>query len=43
MARAESLLPRAVVEPAEHALRSSDTVIGLVRKVQAFNSSLFRS
>src|SRR5262249_60778245 len=42
LARVESLLPRAVVEPAEQALKSSDTVIGLVRKVQRVNSSLFR-
>jgi len=42
LARVESLLPRAVVEPAEQALKSSDTVIGLVRKVQRVNSTLFR-
>jgi hypothetical protein len=42
LARAESLLPRTVMEPAEHALRS-DTLIGLARKAQDLNSSLFRS
>jgi hypothetical protein len=42
LARVESLLPRAVVEPAEQALRSSDRLIGLGRKVQRLNSSLFR-
>jgi len=43
LARVESLLPRAVVEPAEHALKSSEAVVGFVRKVQRFNSNLFRA
>lgn len=42
LARVESLLPRAVVEPAEQAMRSSDTLIGFARKVQRLNSSAFR-
>jgi hypothetical protein len=41
LARAESLLPRTIMEPAEDALRS-DTLIGLARKAQDLNSSLFR-
>ena len=43
LARAESLVPRAVMESAEHALGSSDALIGFLRKVQGLNSSLFRS
>jgi hypothetical protein len=42
LARVESLLPRTVVDTAEHVMRSSDPLIGLLRKVQAFNSSRFR-
>jgi organic radical activating enzyme len=42
LARVESLLPRTVVNTAEHVMRSSDPLIGLLRKVQAFNSSRFR-
>jgi organic radical activating enzyme len=42
LARVESLLPRTVVETAEHVMRSSDPLIGLLRKVQAFNISRFR-
>jgi len=41
LAKAESLLPRAVVETAEHVMRSSDPLVGLLRKVQAFNISRF--
>jgi len=41
LARAESLLPRAIVEPAEQALRS-DTLIGLARKFQSLNSNAFQ-
>jgi len=41
LARAESLLPRTVVDTAEHVMRSSDPLVGLLRKVQAFNSSRF--
>lgn len=41
LARAESLLPRTVVNTAEHVMRSSDPLVGLLRKVQAFNSSRF--
>jgi organic radical activating enzyme len=41
LARAESLLPRTVVVTAEHVMRSSDPLVGLLRKVQAFNSSRF--
>jgi organic radical activating enzyme len=40
LAKAESLLPRAVVEPAERALRSSNPLTGLRRKVQGLNSTL---
>jgi hypothetical protein len=42
LATGESLLPRAVVDTAEQVMRSSDPLIGFLRKVQAFNSSLFR-
>jgi hypothetical protein len=42
LAKAESLIPRAVVEPAEQVLRSSGTLIGLGRKVQGLSSSLFK-
>jgi len=42
LARVESLLPKTVVDTAEHVMRSSDPLIGLLRKVQAFNSSRFR-
>jgi len=42
LARAESLLPRAVFEPAEHAARASGAAIDLTRKVQRLNSSLSR-
>ncbi|HEY2308893.1 MAG TPA: NAD-dependent epimerase/dehydratase family protein, partial [Streptosporangiaceae bacterium] len=42
LARVESLLPRTVVDTAEHVMRSSDPLIGLLRKVQAFNISRFR-
>ena len=42
LAKAESLLPRTVIEPAEQALRSSGAFIGLLRKVQGLNSNLFR-
>jgi hypothetical protein len=41
LARVESLLPRTVVNTAEHAMRSSDPLIGRLGKVQAFNSSRF--
>jgi GTP 3',8-cyclase len=41
LARAESLLPRSVVDTAEHVARSSGPFVGLLRKVQAFNSSRF--
>jgi hypothetical protein len=30
------------VDTAEHLMKSSDPLIGLLRKVQAFNSSRFR-
>jgi hypothetical protein len=43
LARAESLLPRTVVEPAEQVIKSSDTLIGLLRKMQKLNSNLFKS
>jgi organic radical activating enzyme len=42
LARAESLLPRAVMESAEQALQSSGTLTGLTRKIQSLNSNLFR-
>jgi GTP 3',8-cyclase len=42
LAKAESLLPRTVIEPAEQVLRSSDAIIELTRKVQGLNSNLFR-
>jgi organic radical activating enzyme len=42
VATVESLLPRTIVEPAQQVLTSSDTLIGLRRKVQGLNSSLFR-
>jgi hypothetical protein len=41
LARAESLLPRTVVNTAEHVMRSSEPLVGLLRKVQAFNTSRF--
>jgi hypothetical protein len=41
LARVESLLPRTVVDAAERVMRSSDPLIGLLRKVQAFNISRF--
>jgi organic radical activating enzyme len=41
LARTESLLPRTVVEPAQHVLTSSETLIGIRRKVQGLTSSLF--
>jgi hypothetical protein len=42
LAKAESLVPRAVVESAEQVMKSSDALVGLIRKVQGLNSSLFR-
>jgi hypothetical protein len=42
LAKAESLIPRTAVDTAEHVMKSSGPLIGLLRKVQAFNSSLFR-
>jgi organic radical activating enzyme len=42
LARAESLLPRAVTDSTEQVMKSSDAAIGLIRKVQHFNSGLFR-
>jgi len=42
LAKAESLIPRAAVDTAEHVMKSSDPLIGLLRKAQAFNTSLFR-
>jgi hypothetical protein len=42
IAKAESLLPRTVVDTAEHVMKSSTPLIGLLRKAQTFNSSLFR-
>jgi hypothetical protein len=42
LARVESRLPRAVVEPAQQVLTSSDTLIGLRRKVQGLNGNLFK-
>jgi len=42
LAKAESLVPRAAVDTAEHVMKSSETLVGLLRKLQAFNSSLFR-
>jgi len=41
LARVESLLPRTVVGTADHVMRSSDSLVGLLRKVQAFNTSRF--
>jgi hypothetical protein len=43
LARAESLIPRTALDTAEHVMKSSGTLIGLLRKVQAFNGSRFRS
>jgi organic radical activating enzyme len=42
LAKVESLLPRTVIEPAEQALRSSAAAIELTRKLQGFNSGLFK-
>lgn len=42
LAKAENLIPRTVVDTAEHVIKSSHNLIGLLRKVQAFNSSLFK-
>jgi organic radical activating enzyme len=42
LAKAESLIPRTAVDTAEHVMKSSDTLVGFLRKVQAFNSSVFR-
>jgi organic radical activating enzyme len=42
LARAESLIPRAAVDTAEHVIKSSGTLIGIFRKVQAVNSNLFK-
>jgi hypothetical protein len=39
LAKVESMLPRAVFEPAEHAARASGAAIDLTRKVQRLNSS----
>ena len=41
LARAESLLPRTVVDTAEHVMKSSGPLVGLLRKVQAFNIGRF--
>jgi len=41
LAKAESLIPRTAVDTAEHVMKSSGPLIGLLRKVQAFNSSQF--
>jgi hypothetical protein len=43
LAKAESLIPRTALDAAEHAMKSSDTLVGLLRKVQALNNSLFRN
>jgi organic radical activating enzyme len=42
LARAEGLIPRTAVDTTEHVMKSSGALIGLLRKVQAFNSSLFK-
>jgi hypothetical protein len=42
LAKAESLIPRAAVDTAEHVMKSSGTLLRALRKVQAFNSSLFK-
>ena len=41
LAKAESLVPRAAVDTAEHVMKSSDSLVGLLRKLQAFNSRRF--
>jgi organic radical activating enzyme len=41
LAKAESLIPRTALDTAEHAMKSSAPLIGLLRKAQALNSSLF--
>jgi hypothetical protein len=41
LAKVESPPPKTVVDIAEHVMRSSDPLIGLLRKLQAFNSSRF--
>jgi organic radical activating enzyme len=42
LAKTESLIPRTAVDTAEHVMKSSNTLIGLLRKVQALNSSLLK-
>jgi len=42
LAKAESLIPRTAMDTAEHVMRSSATLVGLLRKAQAFNSNLFK-
>jgi hypothetical protein len=41
LAKAESLIPRTALDTAEHAMKSSAPLIGLLRKAQALNSSIF--
>jgi organic radical activating enzyme len=43
LARAESLLPRAVADSTEQVMKSSGAAVGLIRKMQHFNSGLFRA
>jgi organic radical activating enzyme len=43
LAKAESLIPRTALDAAEHAMKSSDPLIGLLRKAQALNNSLFKN
>jgi organic radical activating enzyme len=42
LARAESLIPRTAMDTAEQVTRSSGTLIGLLRKAQAFNRNRFK-
>jgi organic radical activating enzyme len=42
LAKAESLIPRTAVDTAEHVMKSSDTLIGALRKVQVLNTNLFK-
>jgi len=41
LAKAESLIPRTALDTAEHVMKSSAPLVGLLRKAQALNSSIF--
>jgi organic radical activating enzyme len=43
LAKAESLIPRTALDTTEHVMKSSRTLIGLLRKMQDLNGSIFKN